>query len=99
VVEEDVALGDGGEDVGVLLGALGYPGPEGGVLQIGAVDEVVDLAQAVEVDRAVDAVEVDIGEVELFEEELLELLAAAVGDLETALTEWMAKRGVLHSIL
>jgi hypothetical protein len=82
VVEQDVAAAQLGEQVDLGAGGAPRAGDEGGVLEVGPLDVVVDRGEAVEVDGAVDAVEVVGLEVELAQQQLGDLGRAGLADLE-----------------
>ena len=85
MVEENVLPPNHREDRR-LLEVARRPGDKGAVLQVGAIDEGVELVESVQVHRPVDPVEVLFAELELIEEELLHLFRAVFGDLEARRT-------------
>ncbi len=82
VVQHDVAAADPLEGVLRLLVELGHARREARVLEVGALDQLPDRDQAVQVDRPVDAIEVLLVEVEALEQVVDQLLGAVEGDLQ-----------------
>ena len=82
MMQQDVAGGDRGKDVVPLLQRLGQAGAEGTELEVVALHPVGYLHQAHQIDRAGDAVEVGVVQVELRQQELGHRVRAVVGDLE-----------------
>ena len=82
VVQQHVLPGQHLEEVGLVFKRRRQPGLEGWVLELGALHLVRDFAQAVQVHRPGDPVEVVGVQAELLQQEFGHAFRAAVGDLE-----------------
>jgi hypothetical protein len=82
MVHQHVALAHGVE--GMVFVQRAAARLEGRELQVGALRQVVDLDDAVEVDRAVDAVDRARGQVEVAQQRVDDRLRAVLGDLQAA---------------
>jgi peroxiredoxin Q/BCP len=83
VVEEEVALANGAEEVGGLAHGGGLRGDEGLVAEFRGVGAGVDGHEAGRIEGAVDEVEVVLGQVEGFEEVLVDFGGRVVIHLES----------------
>jgi hypothetical protein len=83
VVEQDVGLADGVENIDAFADDLGQARHEGAEFHVRAIDPVRHLHQANQVHRAIDAVKVGGLEFKLGEQEFGHRLRAVVGDFET----------------
>jgi len=81
VVQEDVALAQGGEDVFTVLERRAVDGGEGGELEVGALD-VDEALDAQEVERAFEPEDVFAGEVEVVAEGVVNGVGDALFDFE-----------------
>ncbi len=82
MVQQDIAVADGAEHVGLVLQRLGQAGPARRVLQVVAVHAVRDRQQAHQVDRAIHRKHLGILQAELVLQEAGHLLGAVVRDFE-----------------
>ena len=91
VVEEDVALVEGGEDVLPGEGNRARVRGEGRILQGGSVDEIVDAHQAQQIQRPVDTENVLAGQAEVVGE-------AVEGELVHAILDFQAHGGAAAQV-
>ena len=81
MVQEDVALAQGGEDVVAVLEGRAVDGDEGGELEVGALD-LDEALDAQEVEGAFEAEDVLAGEVEVVAEGVVNGVGDALFDFE-----------------
>src|SRR6185437_15054917 len=82
MMQQNVFLTDAGEEVGAAREAAWHPGREHRIFQLGALDQVVDRREAVEVDGPRDAVGIDVAQRELPQQELHDVGRAVLRGLE-----------------
>ena len=82
MMQQDVALADGGEQILPAAQAGGHGGHEGRVAQLRRMVALIQQHQPGGVERALDEIQIIPGEIEGFEEQLADGFRAVVGDLQ-----------------